>query len=108
MEMQFYMRDRLLKDTDWASMAHSLEVRVPMVDLELSRRLAPLLWQVDPPSKRCMARTPARPLPDAILNRPKSGFMVPVRDWLLGDEKNQVERGLRGWARYVYQHHLAA
>ena len=35
LESSLYMRNQLLRDTDWASMAHSLEVRVPLVDVEL-------------------------------------------------------------------------
>ena len=45
LESALYMRNQLLRDTDWASMAHSLEVRVPLVDVELLRRLAPALTQ---------------------------------------------------------------
>ena len=37
LEASLYMRNQLLRDTDWASMAHSLEVRVPLVDAELLR-----------------------------------------------------------------------
>jgi hypothetical protein len=40
-------------------------------------------------------------LPDSIMNRAKTGFVVPVRDWLLGDS-GKAERGLRGWAKHVY------
>ena len=42
LESSLYMRNQLLRDTDWASMAHSLEVRVPLVDVELLRRIAPV------------------------------------------------------------------
>ena len=42
LEMTWYMRRRLLRDSDWASMAHSLEIRVPLVDVQLLRSLAPL------------------------------------------------------------------
>jgi asparagine synthase (glutamine-hydrolysing) len=53
-----------------------------------------------------MARTPAEPLPDDLLDRPKSGFTVPVREWLLQDRPEYEDaRGLRGWAQYVYNHH---
>jgi asparagine synthase (glutamine-hydrolysing) len=43
LEMTQYMRDRLLRDSDWASMAHSLELRVPLVDWTLLETLAPLI-----------------------------------------------------------------
>lgn len=103
LEMCWYMRNQLLRDTDWASMAHSLEVRVPLVDTELLRRVAPLFNGNLMPDKRDMAFAPKRPLPSEILNRGKTGFSVPVRDWRVGEEKgNSGERGLRGWAEFVY------
>jgi hypothetical protein len=40
-------------------------------------------------------------LSNEVLKKPKSGFFVPVRDWLEGD--GVQERGLRGWAKKVYQ-----
>ena len=104
LEMAWYMRNQLLRDADWAGMAHSLEIRVPFVDAQLFRSLAPHLGRPGGPDKGAMARTPATPLPGAVLARPKSGFSIPVRDWLHGDAGNgRGERGLRGWARRVYR-----
>ena len=109
LEMTWYMRHQLLRDTDWASMEHSLEIRVPLVDTELLRATAPLLVTPPRPSKRDMALAPRFPLPASVLDRPKTGFQVPVRDWLLAQhQKSEIgnrkphERGLRGWARHVY------
>lgn len=103
LESSWYMRHQLLRDTDWASMAHSLEVRTPLVDWTLMRRIAPHIAR-HALTKQDMARTPAKPLPVELLNRPKSGFTVPVREWLLRDRPAyESARGLRGWARYVYQ-----
>lgn len=82
-------------------MAHSLEIRTPLVDSTLLRKLAPLLADSRAPGKRAMADAPRRKLPDAVLNRPKTGFVVPVREWLAGDAP-PAERGLRGWARHVH------
>lgn len=101
LEMRWYMRNQLLRDTDWAGMAHSLEVRVPLVDVELIRRAA-LLMNGAFPDKRDMARTPHVPLPAEILNRRKTGFSIPVRDWLMqGNDGQHEERGLRSWAKQV-------
>jgi asparagine synthase (glutamine-hydrolysing) len=98
-----YMRNQLLRDTDWASMAHSLEVRTPLVDWKLLKQVAPLIARHDL-TKRDMAQTVRPSLPSSILNRRKSGFTVPVRQWLLNDRPGyQSYRGLRGWARYVYE-----
>lgn len=104
LELCWYMRQQLLRDSDWAGMAHSLEIRVPLVDVKLLREIAPLLASSSPPAKRDMALSPRVPLPDSILVRPKTGFSVPVRDWLLQsfDPLSAGERGLRGWAREVY------
>ena len=104
LELCWYMRHQLLRDSDWAGMAHSLEIRVPLVDAKMLRTIAPLLASPNPPSKRDMAHSPAAPLPAQILSRPKTGFSVPVRDWLLQsfDPTPGHERGLRGWAREVY------
>lgn len=101
LESSWYMRNQLLRDSDWAGMAHSLEIRVPLVDASLLRRIAPLITAPHPPDKRAMAAAPTTPLPDGVLDRPKTGFLVPVRDWLAADA-DVPERGLRGWARMVY------
>lgn len=103
LELAWYMRNQLLRDADWASMAHSLEIRVPFLDTKLLRKLAPLFWLDTPPTKRDMANTLVHELPPEILNRPKTGFSIPVREWLaeaLGN--NAAARGLRGWAIRVH------
>ena len=103
LEMAWYMRNQLLRDADWAGMAHSLEIRVPLVDVELLRTVTPLLSSPGPLTKLDMAGTPKRPLPEDVVRRRKTGFAVPVRDWLLQAENgSDAERGLRGWARTVY------
>jgi asparagine synthase (glutamine-hydrolysing) len=111
LEMGWYMRSQLLRDTDWASMDHSLEVRTPLVDTELLKRIAPLLADGTTLSKRDMARSSMSQLPTSVLNRPKTGFSIPVRNWLLSQNAGEgrqsagakgQERGLRGWAKLVY------
>jgi asparagine synthase (glutamine-hydrolysing) len=101
LEMSWYMRNQLLRDADWAGMAHSLEIRVPLVDVELIRRIAPMLTDAFP-GKQDLACTPRTPLPAEVLRRRKTGFAVPVREWLMQDgNPPQGERGLRGWARQI-------
>lgn len=102
LEMTWYMRNQLLRDSDWASMAHSLEVRVPLVDLDLLRSVAPLFCAEHRPDKRDMAMSPLNQLPEAILDKKKGGFIVPVREWLMEDDSSVNLRGLRGWTRKVY------
>lgn len=104
LEGAWYMRNQLLRDTDWASMSHALEVRVPLVDATLWRAVARLRAAGVPADKGAMARAPRPALPGAVLNRPKTGFTVPVREWLQAEGMPRVERGLRSWARQVYRH----
>lgn len=108
LELGWYMRHQLLRDADWAGMAHSLEIRVPFVDVALFARIAPLLAGAGAPGKREMADTPREKLPAAVRERAKTGFVVPVREWLSGDRGVPAERGLRGWAKCVYAAQTAA
>src|SRR5438128_7126833 len=97
-ESSFYLRNQLLRDMDWASMAHSLEVRVPLVDAHLLRKLAPLLVRRKGRGKEILAAAPRPPLPPEVQSRRKTGFTLPIQEWLGG-----AEHGKRGWARRVYR-----
>jgi asparagine synthase (glutamine-hydrolysing) len=104
LETAWYMRNQLLRDTDWASMAHSLEVRVPLVDIMLFRTVTRLLHAGFAPGKQDMAKSAKIPLPDAVIQRKKTGFSVPVKKWLtemLGVDCANTDRGLRSWALYL-------
>jgi asparagine synthase (glutamine-hydrolysing) len=106
LEMTQYMRNQLLRDADWAGMAHSVEIRVPLMDYRLIQQLAPLLASPYAPGKTEMALTPSQRLPEAILERPKTGFAVPVREWLMGSSIRSpkgAERGLRAWALHILE-----
>jgi|CXWL01.1.fsa_nt_gi asparagine synthase (glutamine-hydrolysing) len=103
LETGWYMKNQLLRDADWAGMAHSLEIRVPFADAALVARVAPLVMQPASPSKRDVAQSVWPSMPAAVLDRRKTGFTVPVREWLARVERNdESQRGLRGWARSVF------
>jgi asparagine synthase (glutamine-hydrolysing) len=100
LEIANYMRDRLLRDSDWAGMAHSVEIRVPFVDPVFLANALPHLAHA---GKRDLAAAPKPPLPASLSDRPKTGFVVPVREWLVGaGDRHGHLRGLRGWANHVY------
>jgi asparagine synthase (glutamine-hydrolysing) len=85
LESSLYMRNQLLRDTDWASMAHSLEVRVPLVDHVLLKTLTPIMPHCEPGSgKDWLAASPRRPLPDQVRLRRKTGFLMPFQSWIRG------------------------
>jgi asparagine synthase (glutamine-hydrolysing) len=83
LESTNYMRNQLLRDTDWAGMAHSLEIRVPLVDFKLLSELAPGMRTLVPgEGKSVLARAPLLPLPNEVVTRTKTGFNVPTATWM--------------------------
>lgn len=112
LESAWFMRHQLLRDADWASMAHGLELRVPLVDVQLWKAVMPLRLLSKPVGKRDMALTPLQRLPDAILRRPKTGFSIPVGQWLLeaetGEPVSSPAASLRPWAQRVWERWMAS
>ena len=101
LESSLYLRNQLLRDMDWASMAHSLEVRVPLVDAHLLRKLAPALVTRRERGKQLLAAAPRPPLPPEVRKRRKTGFTLPIKEWLR--QEGEVEVGKRSWAKRVYR-----
>jgi len=101
LEASLYMRNQLLRDTDWASMAHSLEVRTPLVDSWLLRQIAPLAVVEGVRCKQYFALSPRPPLPPWLRNRPKLGFSVPFTEWLNLPADGTSTR-MRSWAKLVH------
>jgi asparagine synthase (glutamine-hydrolysing) len=83
LESGLYMKNQLLRDTDWASMDHSMEVRTPFVDHTLLKRVAPELKSADGRvTKMSIARRIAGNPPSGWSERSKTGFTVPIDRWL--------------------------
>jgi asparagine synthase (glutamine-hydrolysing) len=112
LESSFYMRSQLLRDADWAGLAHSVEIRPPLVDIALLRTLAPALPGLTPGAgKRALAAAPSLPLPQSIAARAKTGFTVPTGAWMASaaarrsnQPEGPVRKGLanRGWSQLVF------
>lgn len=103
LEATHYMRNQLLRDCDWAGMAHSIELRVPLVDIELTRHIAQQRMKGRVYTKQDLAATAQPALPAALVSRAKTGFTVPVREWLMEQAPGAPGRGLRDWSRLVYE-----
>ncbi|WP_026146879.1 asparagine synthase (glutamine-hydrolyzing) [Methylomonas sp. MK1] len=83
LESKKYMRNQLLRDTDWIGMAHSLEIRVPLVDHVLLNSLVGLAANRKLGNKKeILPRSLSKRLDDDIINRPKTGFTIPIWRWL--------------------------
>lgn len=83
LETALYMRHQLLRDADWASMAWSVELRVPLADAWLRSHLAAADFEpARSRGKAAFVRQAAPELPAALFDRPKTGFYIPVMEWL--------------------------
>ncbi|MDO5680847.1 MAG: asparagine synthase (glutamine-hydrolyzing) [Pelistega sp.] len=85
-----YLPDDILVKVDRAAMYHSLETRVPLLD----HRVFEFVWDIHPrykqrdgQSKWLMKQLLYRHVPQALLERPKKGFSVPLGQWLRGPMK---------------------
>ena len=84
LELHSYMSEMLLRDTDCMSMAHSLEVRVPVVDhklVEFAVRIPPEIKLANG-AKSLLVEAVRDLLPPETLNRPKHGFEFPMGCWM--------------------------
>ena len=94
LELQTYMNWRLLRDTDAMSMAHSLEVRVPLIDHEIVEFICglPYGWQkrLGYP-KRLLTAALSELIPEEIIQRPKHGFEFPLELWMKRKLKEIVD-----------------
>lgn len=97
LELSCFIGQRLLRDTDAASMAVSLEARVPLLDHTLVETVARLdpVERFEPLGKKMMLRRLALDgLDPTTFDRPKSGFVLPIDTWVRRGLKDQVREAL--------------
>lgn len=119
LETTRYMRNQLLRDSDVFSMAHGLELRVPLVDQLLmdTLRQIPALVRLQQGKQLLLDAVPE--IPEWVRNQPKRGFRFPFQEWMekgLGDmlqgARSQSAVPLtswyRSWSVAALRHVLAA
>lgn len=96
-ELGHYLPDHNLNYTDKMSMAEGIEVRVPLLDLDLvalAGRLPVAFKQRGRTSKYILKRAMEGILPHDVIYRPKTGFGVPIRSWIKGIYAEQIDAQL--------------
>lgn len=101
LEMSGYMKNQLLRDADWAGMAHSLEIRVPLVDKQLLCCWLPVAAHHFPLDRQQLLVAVDGGIADIVGDRCKSGFSVPVAQWTSLGHPSSRRQGLRPWAKRV-------
>lgn len=94
-DLKMWLAGRMLVKTDRASMAHSLEVRPPMLDhrlVEWAARLPSSFKLQQGSGKHILKSALETRLPNDLLYRPKQGFGLPVSGWLRAEKNNPLDR----------------
>jgi asparagine synthase (glutamine-hydrolysing) len=98
LEQRLFLGERLLRDNDVASMAASLEQRVPLVDqtlFEAVDRLPDEIRYSPVRKKALLRRIGLRGIDPTIFDRPKSGFVLPFDRWIRRGLRDSVDSTLR-------------
>ena len=111
MEMNMYMQNQLLRDSDVMSMAHGVEIRVPFLDkelIELALKIQSRVKYEGHFGKQLLIDSFKDILPEPIWNRPKMGFAFPFKEWLSKDElvKSSINFGGDS-AKKIYKRFLS-
>lgn len=96
-DLRLWLPDDLLVKVDRATMAHSLEARVPYLDhrfVEFAARLDPGLKQRGLTTKYLLKQLAQKYLPDEIVHRRKQGFVPPLVEWFAGQLDGRVRTAL--------------
>lgn len=97
LDMKTYLVGDILTKVDRASMAHSLEVRVPFLDHPLAEWVSglPPEWKLrGQEGKYLLKKSLEKHLPADVLYRPKMGFGVPLAKWFRGPLRDRLRRDL--------------
>jgi asparagine synthase (glutamine-hydrolysing) len=101
LEINTYMQNILLRDTDQMSMAVALEVRVPFLDYKLLEFVLSVKDEFKYPStpKKLLIDSLGDLLPDEVVNRPKMGFTLPWKNWMKNELKSFCEENIKSLSK---------
>ena len=108
LEIKYYLCSKLLRDSDWTSMSHSVEMRTPFVDWFFFEQLIPLLKSKININKKTLLGCVDDKISKELYNRKKTGFAIPHRSYLSKLTKNKIKYShpIKDWSIISYQKYL--
>lgn len=101
-EMETYMQNTLLRDTDQMSMAHALEIRVPFLDHHLVEYVLQIQdqFKVGQYPKNLLVEAFQQELPREVYDRKKMGFVLPYEHWMKNELASFCKENLQSLERH--------
>ena len=107
LEIKYYLCSKLLRDSDWASMSNSIELRTPFVDWFFFKELVKIIKSNFNISKKNMINCFKEKIPKELYNRRKTGFNIPHKNYLNIVSNNKIEyTPLKDWSLLNYKKYL--
>ena len=96
------MRNQLLRDSDWASMYHGVELRTPLVDVTLLEDLSELMFKYSKYSDKKIIKSSFSNILSRELNsKKKIGFQTPVKEWIKDISNYRFSKQNNYWYNYM-------
>lgn len=100
LEIEYYLCSRLLRDGDWSSMSHSVEMRTPYVDWFFFKSLLSVIKSNIKINKKILLDIYSKRLPHELYNRKKTGFEIPHSKYfkLVSEKRGQFSKAIKNWS----------
>ena len=102
LESIYYLRNQLLRDSDWASMYHGVELRTPLVDITLLEDLSDvMLGYSNYSDKKVIKSSFSNILTRELNSKKKIGFQTPVKEWIKDISNYHFSKQNNYWYNYM-------
>ena len=108
LEIKYYLCSKLLNDSDWVSMAHSIEMRTPFVDWFFFKKLIPLLKSNININKKMLLDCVNDKIPKELYRRKKTGFAIPYKSYLekISNQNIKYSHSIKDWSIFSFNKYL--
>lgn len=104
LEILYYLSPKLLRDSDWATMSNSIEMRTPFVDIVFFEKILSLYKKNPNLNKKYMLKCYQNSLPRELSKRKKTGFEIPYKEFLKNNNL-KFYPSIKNWTEYSYNNY---